>query len=177
MTGPGAAALESCCGQEAAGRDSCELPSVGFGRAPRHKAMCPGCEEVGKPVSIRTVKSMLAISLRSLRGRDYFFCRTPTCSVVYFVAGGSEVYERKDLRQRVYQKEPGADDVPICYCFGHTAGQMRAASIQARQALAQDIRDGIQQGQCACDVRNPKGSCCLGDVIALERVLQAAASE
>ena len=166
--------MEACCGQDSAGRDTCELPSVGFERPARHKALCPQCEGVGKPVSILTVKSMLAVSLRSLSGRDYLFCPSEKCSVVYFTADHSEAYGLSDVRERVYQKEPEADNVSICYCFRHTVGEVRAARDEARQLLLQDIRDGIQRGQCACDVRNPQGSCCLGNVVVLGRALASA---
>lgn len=159
--------LEVCCGQESAGRDTCELPSVGFERTPRQKAMCPRCEEVGKAVSLRTVKSMLAVSLRSLSARQYFFCRNKTCPVVYFADADSEVYRVGDVRERVYQKEPEAEQVFVCYCFRHRVGELRHGPESDRQARVQDIRAGIQKGQCACDLRNPQGSCCLGNVIAL----------
>ncbi len=33
-----------------------------------------------------------------------------------------------------------------------------------RAAIVDDINAGIQAGQCACDLRNPQGSCCLGNV-------------
>jgi len=91
--------------------------------------------------------------------------------VVYFTAGHDEKYGVEDIRERVYQKEPEADGSFVCYCFRHRVGDFRRASDRARQELVQDVRDGIQQGQCACDLRNPQGSCCLGNVIALGRVL------
>jgi hypothetical protein len=27
-----------------------------------------------------------------------------------------------------------------------------------------DVTTGIKAGQCACEIRNPQGSCCLGNV-------------
>jgi hypothetical protein len=29
----------------------------------------------------------------------------------------------------------------------------------------QRVRDHIAAGRCACEVRNPRGGCCLGDVV------------
>jgi hypothetical protein len=46
-------------------------------------------------------------------------------------------------------------------------GEIRAASPEARTSLLDDITTGIQADQCACDMRNPQGSCCLGNVRAL----------
>jgi hypothetical protein len=50
------------------------------------------------------------------------------------------------------------------YCFRHTVGDVRAASPATRAAIVDDINAGIKAGQCACDLRNPQGSCCLGNV-------------
>jgi hypothetical protein len=36
------------------------------------------------------------------------------------------------------------------------------------------ITQEVKAGRCACEVKNPAGSCCLGDVA---RVLQAAVTE
>lgn len=33
-----------------------------------------------------------------------------------------------------------------------------------RSAVVADISAGIKAGPCACDLRNPQGSCCLGNV-------------
>jgi hypothetical protein len=33
--------------------------------------------------------------------------------------------------------------------------------------LIEEIKAGIKTGQCACDIRNPQGSCCLGNVSAV----------
>ena len=41
-----------------------------------------------------------------------------------------------------------------------------------RAALIDDIDAGIQAGQCACDLRNPQGSCCLGNVRGLVKRLE-----
>ena len=99
-----------------------------------------------------------------MRGTDYLFCRTPTCPIVYFSADDSQTFTVDHLRERVYQKEPDADDVWVCHCFRHAVGEVRSASPAARAAIMEEIYAGIKAGQCACDLRNPQGSCCLGNV-------------
>ena len=128
------------------------------------KNRCPECSRSGKPVQGQTVKSLLSISLRHLGDTQYLFCRTQTCPVVYFSVDGKQTFTVEQVGERVYQKEPEAEDVPICYCFGHTVGQLRTAPSKARIAIVDDINTGIDAGQCACDLRNPQGSCCLGNV-------------
>lgn len=125
---------------------------------------CPQCGQKGKQVQGQTIKALLSISLRALREVDYWFCRTPTCPVVYFSSDGEQAFTAEQIRERVYQKEPGADEVPVCYCFQYTAGEVRSAPSKAQKAILENIQAGIQAGQCACDLRNPQGSCCLGNV-------------
>jgi hypothetical protein len=107
---------------------------------------------------------MMSISLREVNDDAYRFCRTETCPVVYFGVGGNQVFTTSDVRERVYQKEPRDDDVLVCYCFNHTVGEILNAAPGERESITADINTGIQAGQCACDLRNPQGSCCLGNV-------------
>ena len=41
--------------------------------------------------------------------------------------------------------------------------------------MVDDIHAGINAGQCACDLRNPQGSCCLGNVRGLIKRLEKSA--
>jgi hypothetical protein len=84
--------------------------------------------------------------------------------VVYFSADGEQVFTVGQVRERVYQKEPEAEDVFVCYCFHHTVSELRSALPEDRVAIVNDINTGINAGQCACDLCNPQGSCCLGNV-------------
>lgn len=127
--------------------------------------LCPVCGQKGKKVDTATVKSMLAVSLRHVRDIPYLFCREAGCEVVYFSDDGVQTFTTQDVRERVFQKEPQADDVPVCYCFGHTRGSIRDELLSVGvTTVVEDVNAGIQAGQCACDWRNPQGSCCLGNV-------------
>lgn len=133
---------------------------------------CPLNRQPGKPVEGQTVKALLAVSLREVRATEYRFCSDEHCPIVYFSTDGSSTFTTHELRERVYQKEPSAPDVLICYCFQHTRGELQAADHATQHAIIEDITRGIQAGQCACDLRNPQGSCCLGNVRSLVRVAQ-----
>ena len=39
------------------------------------------------------------------------------------------------------------------------------------------VREHIAAERCACDVRNPRGACCLGDVIAAVKRIEASAGD
>jgi len=163
---------ESCCCPPEAGNAVCDLPAQDFQRPTRAVNTCPECGRTGKPVQSQTVSAIVSVSLRVVRDVKYLFCGTHTCSVVYFSADGEQTFTVEQVREPVYQKEPDAQDVFICYCFRHTVGELRAASPEARSVLVDDINTGINAQQCACDLRNPQGSCCLGNVRGMIKKLE-----
>lgn len=169
---------DSCCSQPSAGSATCELPAPTLQRPMRVASACPVCGEKGKPVQGQTVKGLLAVSLRQVRNDvEYLFCHTPTCAIVYFSLDGTQTFTVQEIRERVYQKEPGAHDVRVCYCFKHSVGEIHSADHATRLAILDDINAGIQADQCACDLRNPQGSCCLGNVRDLVKRLEQPAHE
>jgi hypothetical protein len=141
-----------------------EIPDEELRIPTRAQNACPNCEQTGKSVDGATVKSLLSLSLRQIRDTQYFFCQNRACPIVYFSSDGVQAFRQADVRERVYQKEPDSDDVFVCYCFQHTVGEVRTASPDSRAAILADINAGIKAEQCACDWRNPQGSCCLGNV-------------
>ena len=130
---------------------------------PHKNILCPECNNKGKNIGNATIKSLISVSLHRVEDVKHFFCTTRDCSVVYFAEDRSEVFYTVDLRERVYQKEPDADDVLVCYCFFHTLGNIQNES--KKNIIVDDINEGIRRGHCACDWRNPQGTCCLGNVI------------
>ncbi len=158
---------DECCGVPEAGSAFCALPSAGVVREAADGFHCPQCGEKGKRVGRPTVRALLARSLRLVEG-DYWFCRNEGCDVVYYSELGLS-FLTEDLREQVYQKRPHDPDVFVCYCFRHTVGEVTGGSPQGRARILEDITAGIHSAQCACDIRNPQGSCCLGNVKAVVR--------
>jgi hypothetical protein len=131
----------------------------------RVSTQCPTCGHTGRLVDTQIVKAMLAISLYAIRPLRYYFCATADCPVVYFAEDGAQRLGEEDLRVQVYQKRPLDDHVPICYCFDHTPQSIRDEWQQTgHSTVVETITVGTQTGQCACDIRNPQGTCCLGNV-------------
>ena len=147
----------------------CTVPSIGNGLTNQPAgSTCPHCGVRGKLVDTRTLKAMLAVSLVALQPVAYYFCPTVQCPVVYFATGGRQTFTESDLRERVYQKHPDDAAVFVCYCFRHTLGTIRAEGLTTKaSAVIEQIKTGIAAGQCACEIRNPQGSCCLGNVSAV----------
>lgn len=142
---------DACCGSR--------LPSQG---------RCPGCDRPGREVERITLKALLRPEALSRLGpEDHSFCATRDCPVVYFQ--DASVYRREDVLVPVFQKE-GEGARTICYCFEISEAQIqREIETSGVSASAHRIKALVRSGRCACALRNPQGSCCLGNVVALER--------
>ena len=129
-------------------------------------------------MQIQTVKSLLTeTALRRVRRTHYRFCSNPACDVVYFGDAGDH-FRSEEIRVPVGHKQaPGSRH--LCYCFGETEAVIRHELVQSGRADVVDrIREHIAAERCACDIRNPRGACCLGDVIeAIKRIELAIAKE
>lgn len=137
-------------------------------------AHCPNCGIKGRRVDTLTVKAMLAVSLASIRPAAYRFCSTLDCPAVYYTEDGEQVFTESELRERVYQKSPQDADVLVCYCFYYTVGSIRAELLETgSSAIAEQIMAGTEASVCACDIRNPQGSCCLGNIRILVKQIMA----
>jgi Zinc binding domain len=133
---------------------------------------CPVSGTIGTRVDLVTVKALLSMAaLHRLEGRGYCFCPEPSCDVVYFDRAAASVFGKQDLSVRVGLKET-EDPIPVCYCFGFTVADLRndidSRGVTDVPAL---ITAEVKAGHCACEVKNPEGSCCLGNVSqAIERL-------
>lgn len=133
--------------------------------------ICPECGVAGKPVETVTLKHMVQPQfLDDVNGGGFRFCRSAECDVVYFHPDGRQL-GKADLRVRVGLKETG-DAAPICYCFGFTEGMAREEIESTGKCSIPDrISAEMKHELCACEVRNPQGSCCLGNVKAVVKRL------
>jgi len=126
--------------------------------------LCPRCGAKGKPVSLATVGAMAKTDVEAakLSAQEYKVCRNRDCPVVYYAR---EVQlEKGELRVPVNFKERNYEG-PVCYCFNHTVAGIRAEIKSIGHSTAQGmITQEVKAGRCACEVKNPAGTCCLGDV-------------
>jgi hypothetical protein len=123
------------------------------------------------------VKALLTeIALGRIQLTHYRFCGNPACDVVYFGDAGDR-FGIDDIRVPVWHKQmPGSR--LLCYCFGETEAAIRAELVQSsRTDVVDRIREHIAAQRCACDIRNPPGACCLGDVIAAVKRIEAEIAE
>ena len=134
---------------------------------------CPGCGRPGRSVERITVKAMLRpAALSRLDDAEHRFCTTSTCPVVYF--GESATFKLDEIGVAVFQKEAPADRT-VCYCFAITEGEIAEELGKSGASTAVGrITALVKADRCACEVKNPQGSCCLGNVGMVVRSAAAA---
>ena len=138
----------------------CEVPV----RKRETEAKCPRCGAIGRPVADETIGAILgpvaAIPLLAVERR---FCRTPSCNILYYGANGRFV-EKSASQVRVGLKET-SDPVALCYCFGFSRADVRReVETRGSSTIPARITARVRAGDCACEVKNPAGVCCLGEV-------------
>ncbi len=132
----------------------------------RWQPVCPQSGQKGKPVQLITLKSLLiphALEQLSV-GNHFAFCPDPVCPIVYFSEEGQS-FDVTDLKAPVFQKETH-ESVPVCYCFGWSRQRIQEElqGSQTGERILNEITAHIRAKRCGCEVNNPQGSCCLGNV-------------
>ena len=121
---------------------------------------CPASGVTGSPVDWTTVAALA-------RGRvppkqEFRLCPDTECEVVYYSPAGTPLTV-SDLSVQPGFKH-GSDGL-VCYCFLYRKSDIaRQLSATGETDVFQSIKDEVQAGNCACEVRNPSGKCCLGEV-------------
>lgn len=139
-----------------------------------HPPACPMNGQVCKPVGRITLESLLKPEAKaSLTPQPYYFCDAPDCDTVYVSALADHLITKDQLIVRVGIKET-EDPIPLCYCFDF---DRRAVREDIRSKGLTDIPKIITQrvkaGECRCEVTNPSGTCCLGNVYRAVKQAQA----
>ncbi len=137
--------------------------------------MCPSCGTKGSSVDPITLKALLtAEGLRRGVPPAPRFCADPGCDVVYFDNAVPIIFHENQLTVPVHAKHPHDEAVPVCYCFDYTPGRIREEiERDGQNTVSKSITAEVKAGHCACEVKNPKGVCCLGDIAKSERRLAA----
>jgi hypothetical protein len=129
-------------------------------------AKCPECGQLGKSVQQITLGALLKPEKRPEipKQKEFCFCRNTACAVVYFVPD-RVLFQKDDLSVPVGLKEPKNPKAPVCYCFGWTPEKIQAEIRTTGKSSAIDqIKAQVKASNCYCEVTNPQGSCCLGNV-------------
>ncbi len=126
---------------------------------------CPANGARSRKVDTLTVKSLVRTLPLEMPSAQYYFCEAPDCDVVYFASHPkAPIFSRADLLITVGAKQ-SAPPIPLCYCFGFTQQNIEdELAVTGRSTIAENIRAEIKAGNCACEVKNPSGKCCLGNI-------------
>ncbi|VAX17724.1 hypothetical protein MNBD_NITROSPINAE02-516, partial [hydrothermal vent metagenome] len=138
----------------------CSVPGAG---KPDVKGGCAACGAIARPVARQTLLFQLKHSeLMTLKNTSFHFCANADCDVVYFGEDGT-TYTKDHMRQKVGQKSTSPDRT-ICYCFDVTELDVREELANTGKSESKAfVMEQVKQKQCACEVRNPSGQCCLKD--------------
>ena len=124
---------------------------------------CDECSAAGKAVPLSLVRYHLSKPWqRELEDRQFSFCETPDCSVVYFSVEGN-IFTVEDVRQGPAYKTGDGGDL-LCFCFDVTGSNVTGPNDPSAY-----IREQVRRGECACNVSNPSGECCLGSIARWQR--------
>jgi hypothetical protein len=112
-----------------------------------------------------TVRSLVRQLPLGMPHTEYYFCEAADCDVVYFAFDAQgPMFRRADLLVCVGSKETEGH-IPVCYCFGFTREHIQKEITETGESTVPNrISAEVRAGNCACEVKNPSGKCCLGDV-------------
>ena len=129
----------------------------------KQAAQCPCCGTSAKPVDrVTLIHQVVAPFNQQLPADDFFFCASAACSTLYFSDAGA-VIEVSQVRGEVGQKSTKPDRV-ICYCFDiHHSRVIEEIEQTGASASKAFVVEQTKLKNCACDIRNPSGKCCLKD--------------
>jgi len=132
--------------------------------------VCPGDGKKGRSVEAETLRHLINKErVQDIKDTGYYFCKSSNCDTVYFHPESGQTFDKLDLTVRVGLKET-EDPIWVCYCFD-ISKKMIAEEIAStgHSASADRIRREIENKNCDCEIKNPSGRCCLGEVLAAEK--------
>ncbi|WAR45968.1 putative iron-sulfur cluster-binding metallochaperone [Methylomonas rapida] len=127
--------------------------------------ICPECGSTCKSVGMPTLYHQVRFpENQALIVESYYFCPGKTCSVGYFSSMGHSI--PKDWLRSYQDLQNDA----LCYCFDIDAEQyLSALNAHRAEPIKNFVMQRTKAKECACEIRNPSGQCCLANFKALEK--------
>ena len=128
------------------------------------KMLCPECDEKQNLTSYQTLLHQLRQPYAQELNENsaYYFCRNQNCNIVYFDTAG-HVFTQDDVRWVVGQKMSSSSR-QICYCFDVTYDEVvKEFEHKGSSKTKEFVMSQTKAKNCACEIRNPSGKCCLVD--------------
>ena len=133
-------------------------------------ADCPESGTASRKIQGRTIEHLLKPDrVDEIADTQYYYCADSDCPVVYFTGDDERSFTTEDLNVKVFAKDPGGD-VNVCYCYDWTRDRIKNELAETGHSTAlREIAEKVRAKLCECDIKNPKGTCCVGDVIQVVR--------
>jgi hypothetical protein len=127
---------------------------------------CPECDVACKSVEMRTLYHQVSFpENQKITPGHYFFCSTKECPVGYFSTTGIIIPKRQLRSYLEIQQDK------LCYCFDiDAASYLSALSANKSEAIKGFVIQRTKSGECACQIRNPSGLCCLAQFKYFEKM-------
>ncbi len=128
------------------------------------KKICPECGSTCKSVSMSTLYHQVRFpENQALITDNYYFCPAKKCPIAYFSNVDNTISKQHLRCYEAIQNEA------LCYCFDIDAAQYLSALKDKRaESIKAFVIQRTKMGECACEIRNPSGQCCLADFKRLE---------
>jgi Zinc binding domain len=126
---------------------------------------CPQCGTNSKNVEMNTLYHQVKFpENQGIHSDTYYFCPTKNCSIAYFSAAGNRIPKQQLTTYQDIQNDK------LCYCFDIDTADYLAALRTTNQAetIKSFVIQRTKSGECACEIRNPSGQCCLAKFKALQ---------
>lgn len=126
---------------------------------------CPQCHTDCKNVSVRTLYHQVRFpENQQLVADSYYFCSSRDCSTAYFSSTGFSIPKAHLVTQQALQ------DDTLCYCFDiSSAAYLAALQSHSADSIKNFVIQRTKLAECACEIRNPSGLCCLAKFKQLEK--------
>lgn len=119
------------------------------------EGQCSQCQTKGKKISLESMNNHVD-DISFLRDEfDYHICKNSDCEVVYFNIVSQ--FTLTQLNKEIGYKRASSENANICYCYNIKKSQLNVHTIDF-------IKSKMEEYPCACDIRNPYGSCCQSDI-------------
>lgn len=126
---------------------------------------CPSCDQKGKQVDLTTIRSMTRRNFPHYGELTQgLLCLNPDDLTVYYFSNLDFTVYQDDVVTDIGFKT-NAITKTVCYCFRHTKHDIIDDYLKhGKSKIENDVRQKVKDKQCTCEVSNPKGKCCLGDI-------------
>lgn len=133
--------------------------------SPSYVQACPQCRISSKDISMKTIFHHVKFpDILDVKTSSYYYCADKTCSVGYFSDKGNVIYKHQ---LRAFSKP---ENNKLCYCFDiNTEQYINALKDETAIEIKKFVIQKTKSGDCACEIRNPSGQCCLANFKHLEK--------